>query len=394
MSAISSGCWSAARASIWSAGRRPTPIFPCSKSSPACAMPSRAPWRGSKNDIRASSACTTGSGNESASPLILIRIAAFRSIRWAFSDTTRSWTCEAGATDSKHVGDVGGPPSRSGICAAIAISPAEFLARYGRLGHRLPFRQHPFGTAGMKRQQDQLAIECVERLVHPLRQFPQARAEIGHLSPQNGGSHQGYFVTRLQQRHQGKELLLDYAPPMRRTQQLDESLARDMKFQHGVARLEPHSVVERPWLLRQPGYVLELFDAPQPDNAIPAFEGRGAARSFEFPAHEPAHGEGEKPSQRRSEQDPCETFGQRRRRRSGRDDAVRRVFGWHRFLRAHLVDPRSRRLEIPLPAVGGYMPALIGGIEAIEPSRSWSRNLRAGGNIRRSPARCAPCRRS
>jgi hypothetical protein len=47
-----------------------------------------------------------------------------------------------------------------------------------------------------------------------------------------------------------------------------------------------------------------------------------------------------------------------------------------------------------LPAVGGYMPALIGGIEAIEPSRSWSRNLRAGGNIRRSPARCAPCRRS
>src|SRR5437016_11038491 len=71
-------------------------------------MLSRAPWRDSKDAIRALSACTIGSGNESASPLILIRIAAFRSIRWAFSDTTRSWTCEAGATDSKHVGDVGG----------------------------------------------------------------------------------------------------------------------------------------------------------------------------------------------------------------------------------------------------------------------------------------------
>src|SRR5260370_9434801 len=186
----------------------------------------------------------------------------------------------------------------------------------------------------MDRQQDQLSIECIERLVPPRRQFPQARAEIGHLSPQNGGSHQGYFVTRLQKRQKGTELLLDYAPQMRGTQRLDESLARDMKFQHGVARLEPHSVVERPWLLRQPGYVLELFDAPQPDNAIPAFEGRGAARSFEFPAHESAHGEGEKPSQRRSEQDPSETFGQRRRRRSGKDGAVLTVLRWHRFLPA------------------------------------------------------------
>src|SRR5712691_10840086 len=108
MSAISNGCWSAAGASIWSAGRRPTPIFPCSKSSPGCAMPSREPWPGSKSAIRALSACTIRSGNSRASPRILLRTAAFPSTRWAFSGITRNWTSEAGAADSKHVSDIGG----------------------------------------------------------------------------------------------------------------------------------------------------------------------------------------------------------------------------------------------------------------------------------------------
>src|ERR1700674_475395 len=121
---------------------------------------------------------------------------------------------------------------------------------------------------------------------------------------------------------------------MRRTQQLDESIARDMKFQHRIPRVEPHPVVEYPRLLRQPRYGLEFFDAPQLDDAVPAFDGRGTARSFEFAAHEPAHAEGEKPPQRRSEQAPTDTPCQRWPR-SGRDGSVRRVFARHGFLTAH-----------------------------------------------------------
>ena len=55
-----------------------------------------------------------------------------------------------------------------------------------------------------------------------------------------------------------------------------------------------------------------------------------------------------------------------------------------------LVDPPKPSWRSHCPPSAVHAPALIGGIEAIEPSRSWSRNLRAAGNVRRSPAGCAP----
>ena len=54
-----------------------------------------------------------------------------------------------------------------------------------------------------------------------------------------------------------------------------------------------------------------------------------------------------------------------------------------------LVDPRSLRGDPIARRRRLQAPALIGGIEAIEPSRSWSRNLRAAGTsaVRRRDAR-------
>src|SRR5947209_11289167 len=145
----------------------------------------------------------------------------------------------------------------------------------------------------MERQQDQLSVEGVERSMQSRRQFPNARAEVAYLAPQNRASHQRDLIARLEHGHHGLELLSDDGSPMGIAQQLDESVARNMELQNRIVWQQPHCIVERPQLFREPGYLAELLDAPQTHHAAAALDRGETASSLEIAAHFPTDGEHE-----------------------------------------------------------------------------------------------------
>src|SRR5438270_12604179 len=99
----------------------------------------------------------------------------------------------------------------------------------------------------MERQQDQLSVEGVERSMQSRRQFPDARAEVAYLAPQDRASDQRALFALLEDGRQGLELLRDVGSPMGIAQQLNESVALNMELQNRIVGVEPDSVVELPW---------------------------------------------------------------------------------------------------------------------------------------------------
>src|SRR5215471_19920633 len=150
-------------------------------------------------------------------------------------------------SDSRCVSVSGGE-----IRAAIFVSPAELPARNRGLDDGPSLQQNAPRAARMKCQQDELAIERIERAVEPGRQLAQARAELAHLSAQDGASHQGDFIARLEQRNQRMKLLPDHRSPMCAVQQFEESIGRNMKFEHGVRGIELDPIIENPRLTGRP----------------------------------------------------------------------------------------------------------------------------------------------